>query len=404
MPSLRGTDPGSTMFTATRTPRPSFRSSFQGLAQAGGVAIERAGLALEGELVHQARALDDQSPVGGDAGDAGENLLDVRGIHVDAADDQHVVAAAAELDEARGGAPAGARLVGDRAEIAGPVADQRERLLGQGGEHQLADGSGRDGRAVVRIDRLDQEMVLVDVQPVARGEALGRDPGSAHLRQAVEVDRLDPERAIDLHAQALGPRLAAEQAQLERAGGRIDALIGQLLGDHQRVGGRRDEHLRAEVAQQLRLARRAPARDRHHRGADPLAALVKAETAREQAVAVGVVDHHAGRDAGHRHAARHQIGPRVEVRARVPDHRRPAVGSARGVQAHELLPGHREQPERVVLPQVALGGERDPRQVIERLQIVGRDDPRVMKPLGAERLAVQNPGDGVAQARELEAL
>ena len=47
-------------------------------------------------------------------------------------------------------------------------------------------------RARLGIDHLDDEVVLVHVQAVARLDALRRDTGAAHLRESVEVDRPQP--------------------------------------------------------------------------------------------------------------------------------------------------------------------------------------------------------------------
>ena len=109
-------------------------------------------------------------------GDAEQQLLDVRRIHVDAADDEHVVVAARADRDPRGRTAAGTGSARS-AQVTGAVADQRHRLLGQRGEHELTLLTGRQHAPVVRIDHLDQEVVLLDVQAVADLEALGRHAG-----------------------------------------------------------------------------------------------------------------------------------------------------------------------------------------------------------------------------------
>ena len=130
---------------------------------------------------------------------------------------------------------------------------------------------------------------------------------------------------------------------------------------------------------------------------------MKAQAAGEQAIAVGVVDHHAGPDAGHRHRPGHQLGPRVEVGLGVTDDRGLAVGAARRVHAHDLLAGNREQPERIALAQVVLDEERDLAQVLERGDVARLGDAGPGEALGAQRLSFQDAGDGGPQALELEA-
>ncbi len=83
---------------------------------------------------------------------------------------------------------------------------------------------------------------------------------------------------------------------------------------------------------------------------------------------------------------------------RVAHHRRLAGGARRRVHAHHLLARHREHAERVVVAQVLLGGERELRQVGERLQVVGVHALRV------EGLAVVRHVVVGALQRRLQAL
>ena len=337
------------------------------------------------------------------AAGAEQQVLHAGRVDVDAAHDQHVVEAAAQPGQPDRGAAALARGVGQAPDVAGPVAQQRQRLLGQRGEDELAFGSRRHG-APAGVDHLDDEVVLLHVQPGA-GRALGRHPGPAHLGQAVEVDRTQRQRLLDLPAHGLGPRLAAEQPEphRQRSGAPVPVL-GQGLRDRQRVRRRRDQDVGAEVAQQHRLPGGEAAGHRDHRCPDPLSALVEAEAAGEQPVAVGVVDHHAGPDAGHRHAPRHQLGPRLQVAPGVADNGGLAVAAARRLHPDELLPLHRQQAERIARPQVGLGSKRDPGQVGQGADVTGGRDPGGRQPLGAGRLAVQHPRDRRAQAAQLQLL
>ena len=218
------------------------------------------------------------------------------------------------------------------------------------------------------------------VEAVAHLEALGRDARAAHLGQAVEVHRAEPrQRALDLAAQPVGPRLAAEQPELELQGAGIDPRVLHGLPDDDRVRGRRDENLRAEVVEEHRLPRRHTARDRHDGRADPLRTLVEPVPAREEAVGVRVVDEHPGPDAGQRHAPRHELGPHLEVCGRVADDRRLAVRPARRVHARELLDGHPKQPERVRVAERGLAREREPGEPVERVELEPERRPQALE-------------------------
>ena len=84
-------------------------------------------LAGQDDLVVRQRALHRQ-----------QRGLDLRREHVDAADDQHVVAAPADAADAPQGAPAGARLRHEGGDVARAVADHRHGLLAERGQHQFA--------------------------------------------------------------------------------------------------------------------------------------------------------------------------------------------------------------------------------------------------------------------------
>ena len=297
-------------------------------------------------------------------------MLDVRRVHVDASDDDHVVPPAAQAADPRRRPAAAARLEDDGGDVARAVAKQRHRLLAERREDELALCALVERRAGLRIDDLDEEVVLVDVEAVALLEALGRDAGAAHLGESVEVDRSESrQRTLDLLAQPLGPGLAAEQAELELQGRRIDPGVLHGLRDHQRVRGRRDEHLSAEVVEEHRLPSREAAGGRNDRRADPLGPLMEAVAAGEEPVRVRVVHEHSGPNAGERHAPRHQLRPGVEVGGRVADHRRLAVRSARSVEAREGGHGHPQQPEGIRLPEPGLVGERKRPDLPDRVEL-----------------------------------
>jgi hypothetical protein len=73
------------------------------------------------------------------------------------------------------------------------------------------------------------------------------------------------------------------------------------------------------------------------------------------------------------------------------------------VQPYELLAGDSQQLERVGVAQIILDEERDPRQVVERADVMERFDARLPQALGAERLTGDNASDRLAQALELQA-
>ena len=133
-----------------------------------------------------------------------------------------------------------------------------------------------------------------------------------------------------------------------------------------------------EVVDQLHLPLGLPAGHRDHRAAQPLGAVVRAEAAGEQAVAVGDVDDVAGAPAGRADRARHHRRPGVDVLA--PCSRRPSACPVVPDDAWMRTTcsrGTANIAERVVVAQVLLGRERELREVGERLQVARMHAGRV---------------------------
>jgi hypothetical protein len=193
---------------------------------------------------------------------------------------------------------------------------------------------------------------------------------------------VDVQALLDLAAHVLGPRLGAEDPDAQRGVARVDALALQLVDDGQQVARRHHDDVRLEVADQHDLPLGHATGDRDDGAAQLLGAVVRAEAAGEQPVPVRDVDLVAGAAAGGADRAGHEPGPGTDVLAGVPDHGRPAGGTRGRVQADDLLRRYGEHPERVVLPQVRLVGEREAGQVGELPAVVRVYPGRV------ERLAV----------------
>ena len=141
----------------------------------------------------------------------------------------------------------------------------------------------------------------------------------------------------------------------QRAGARVEPLARELVADRQHVGRRHHDDVGLEVLDQLDLALGHAARHRHHGAAEALGAVVRAEAAGEQAVAVGDVDEVARPPARGADRARADLGPDLDVGLGVADHRGLAGGARGGVDPHHLLARHGEHAERIVPAQVVLG-------------------------------------------------
>ena len=113
-------------------------------------------------------------------------LFQLRREDVDAADDQHVVTAPADPVHAAHAAR-GCRK--QARQVAGPVADHRQRLFGQRGEQQFALLTVIQRRAVVRVDDLRVEVIFPDGRAVDGFDTLHRHARPHYFGEAIDIQR-----------------------------------------------------------------------------------------------------------------------------------------------------------------------------------------------------------------------
>jgi hypothetical protein len=303
------------------------------------------------------------APVGGE-----QDLLDLGREQVDAAQDDHVVGTSRDLLHAPHARPRGARQ--QPRQVAGAIADHRKRFLGQGSENKFALLAVGPRRAGVGIDHFGIEMILPDMQTVFALHAFLRDAGAHHLGQSIDIGGVHVEGCFDLAAHRIGPRLGAEDTEFERRFARVQALALELVQDRQHVARCHRDDVGPEVVDQLHLPLGHAAGDRHHRATEPFRAVMHAKSAGEQAIAIGVVDDHAGAAAGGADRARHHRRPRLDIGPGISDHDRLAGGAGRCMDPDQLFARHREHVERVIVAQVGLHGERKILQVRQLPEII----------------------------------
>ena len=141
--------------------------------------------------------------------------------------------------------PAGAGLAAQDADIARAVAQQREGLLGDRGEDQLALRALRQNLAGVRVDDLGDKMVLVDVHAGLCAALIGH-ARAGQLSQTVDIIGLDAETLLDILPHLLAPGLCAEDTGLQ-----MDLVLQPALVDGfrqiRRVGRRAADVIRFKV-------------------------------------------------------------------------------------------------------------------------------------------------------------
>ena len=205
------------------------------------------------------------------------------------------------------------------ANIARPVAQHGEGLLRDAGKDQLAFRAVRQRFTGLRINDLNDKMILVHVHSVLPTAFKG-DARADDFRQTVAVKRAQTKLPLDLKAHFVRPRFRAENTRLQVQIFLAQSVLAHHLRDVQRVRGSAAEHRRAEIAQKRDLPLCVSGGCRNRRRTDAHCAAVRAKAARKQAVAVGDVDDVLVGASGRRQGARAAVVPDLKVMARVADH------------------------------------------------------------------------------------
>ena len=137
----------------------------------------------------------------------------------------------------------------------------------------------------------------------------------------------------------------------------------------QGVRGSGGDGCRAHVLHHHDLLGGVARRGRQLHGTDFGDAVMHAQTAGEETVAVGHLHHVAGTDVADGQHTGHALRPHVEVVLRVDAHDGLSGGAAGGVDALDLIGGHSLKPEGIFVAQVILRGEGQLRDVVDRLDV-----------------------------------
>ena len=243
--------------------------------------------------------------------------------------------------------------------------------LAERGQDQLAFLAVRAGLAGLEVDDLGIEIILEDVRPglalAFHGHARADDFG-----QAVNVVGLDAAVRFDAPAHGFGPRLGAEDAGAQRQFLEVHADLRRLVDQVEEIAGRAADGRDAEILHHHQLALGVAAGNRDDRRAQRLGAVMRAQSAGEQAVAVGVLDDVALVQPAGGEAAQHDVRPDLHILLRVGHHDGLAGGAAGGVQPHDLLHRAGEQAEGIGVAQVGLHGEGQLGDVVQRPHVLRR--------------------------------
>ena len=196
------------------------------------------------------------------------------------------------------------------------------------------------------------------------------DARAHHLAEAVDIEALQAQALLDLLAHFLRPGLGAESAHPE-----FDLVLGnahlfhrlrQVKGIGRGAGDAGD----AQVADQPRVLLRIAGGSRDHGSADHLHAVMRAQAAGKQAVAVGDGENVVAADPEGGQAAGHALAPHADVLAGVAHDGGVARRAGGSVDADDFALGSSLQAERIVVPQVLLGRVGELHDVLDGADVI----------------------------------
>ncbi len=290
--------------------------------------------------------------------------------HIDPANNHHVVTASHRLAHLDMGAATGARLAVQHANVAGAVPQQRERLFGDAGEHQLAFLPLRQDFSSLWVDDLRNEMILIDMHTGLR-LALERNTRSGNLGQAIDIIRPYPQLFLNVPAHLLAPCLRAENACFQADLIWTNPHFCKRLTDKRGIGRRTAEDGRLKILDKLDLTLGVAGGHRQGQAADFMRSTIQPGASGKQPVTIRNLH-----DIFFTPACRHNrpgtaVLPEVDVRLGIErDH--PFSGGTTGrLDAHRVFERNRQKAIWVSVPQVALGQERQLIKVIRGFDVGG---------------------------------
>ena len=119
-----------------------------------------------------------------------DDILNLRREHIDATDNQHIVATAEDTIHTDKRTATGTFLIVERRQVMSTIAQQRHTFLGQMSKRQFTEGSFRQWLASIGIKYFRIKQILVEVGTTLV-LALIADTRTGNLTQTIDIIGLD---------------------------------------------------------------------------------------------------------------------------------------------------------------------------------------------------------------------
>ena len=196
----------------------------------------------------------------------------------------------------------------DTGEVTRTVAEDRHHGTVERGEHHLTDLSVGNGLQGVRINDLQDVVVLPQVHAILL-LALKGHARSVHLGHTERVVGFHAQESLDATALLIGMGLGTDKQGAELRGARIDTLLLEHLGQTHCIRGDSVQTGGTEILDEHDLSLGVTGSSGHRGGSQLLGSILEAQSAGEHTVAGGVLENIRVAASHHVHVTGDHVGP-----------------------------------------------------------------------------------------------
>src|SRR5690554_1420112 len=215
-----------------------------------------------------------------------QHTLNLRRKQIYPTNNQHIVAAPRTLVHPDQSTSTGTFLKIQARQIARPVTNNGQALLGNGRKNQLAQLPLGQNLQSLRINNLRNKMVFINVQTTLV-RTFKRNTRTNDLTQAININGLNLQTLLNLPPHILRPRFCPKNADAQFQVLPLNTTFLNSLSQVRSIRRRTSQYRTAKILHQLQLPLGIAPRNRNHRSTNLFPAIVYAQTTGKQTIAIG---------------------------------------------------------------------------------------------------------------------